>query len=74
MPAPAKRLQHQEIQLSNGAGLWLPVQSRATANSPRRLLGYVAIASSEAASSRTALISLISATTASVILALLSIP
>lgn len=74
VPAPAKRLQHQEIQLSNGAGLWLPVQSRATANSPRRLLGYVAIASSEAASSRTALISLISATTASVILALLGIP
>lgn len=74
VPVPARRLQPQTVQLSNGAGRWLPVLAGATANSPGQLLGYVAIASSEAPSNRTALISLISATAASVILALLGIP
>jgi signal transduction histidine kinase len=74
VPPQQSRLQPQSIQLSNGAALWLPVHTRVTADSPRRLLGYVAIASSEAPGSRTALISLLSATAASVILALLGIP
>lgn len=74
VPPQQRRLQPQSIQLNNGMAIWLPVHARAIGNSSRRLLGYVAIASSEAASSRTAMISLISATAASVILALLGIP
>ncbi len=74
LPAPQKRLEPQSIPLSNGAALWLPLRATSNGPGPGRVLGFVAVASAEAPGSRSAGISLITATAASVVLALLGIP
>lgn len=74
VPPPQQRLEPQAISLSNGVGFWLPVPSSDRSSDTRLMRGYVAIASAQVTASHAAAIGLISATAASIVLALLGIP
>lgn len=74
VPAPSKRQMPQEISLSNGAGLWLPVTTSGQPSQAGRVHGYLAIAIADVDNQRESWISLVAATTASLLLGLLGIP
>jgi signal transduction histidine kinase len=74
VPPPQQRLEPQAISLSNGVGFWLPVPSSDRSSDTQLMRGYVAIASAQVTASHAAAIGLISATAASIVLALLGIP
>lgn len=74
VPPAHQRLKPQSLVLSNGVGFWQPVSWPAGRKDPQSILGFVAIGSSEDPGNQGVLISLISATAASVGLALLGIP
>lgn len=74
LPSPHKRFEPQSIALRNGAALWLPLRFTDNGRVASRVVGYVAVARAEAPGSRNARVSLITATAASVGLALLGIP
>lgn len=74
VPPPKQRLKNQAIHLTNGVGLWLPATLRSSPNGSSRIQGFVAIASPDESSDHSSAISLLSATAASLALALLGIP
>ena len=74
VPPPPQRLEPKSISLSNGVGFWLPVSLSVRSTDNRSISGYVAIASAQVTASHAAAIGLISATAASIVLALLGIP